>query len=63
MSFVVVQQSMQIRYFLETIFFFLLACYFQYELLEWTASYNETRKINKEFVELFFLPEGSITKE
>lgn len=28
LSFVVVRQSMQIRYFMETFFFFLLACYF-----------------------------------
>ena len=35
---------MQTRYFMETIFFFFLAVYFQVELLAWVDSYNAVRK-------------------
>lgn len=36
----VVRRSMQTRYFLEMVFFFCLVCVFQYELLQFTETYN-----------------------
>ena len=41
LNFMVVRKSMQIRYFMEMTFFFLLACLFQYEVYEFAKYYNE----------------------
>ena len=43
-SFMVVRRSMQIRYFFEMIFFFVLALIFQLELLSLSTAYNQAAK-------------------
>ena len=41
MTFMVVRRSMQVRYFLEMLFFFTLACTFQYYIFSFSYYYNE----------------------
>ena len=49
LTFVVVRKSMQIRYFLEILFFFTLTVFFQYKLIvftqAWNAALTETSEI------------------
>lgn len=43
LNFMVVRGSMQMRYFMDMIFFFALTIYFQYELMDWLDVFNRMR--------------------